>query len=149
MINKLSHGHNVSLVPSVFLVEDFAQSNVFVWICTNYECVRLDMHRFYSFDNWLCELISGNWQLTLCFGLVESPNHPIGSWTNSLLGVRVSWVDAITIGIQGKRVSLRSVPSVMRAVCSGGYWSTADAHKALSLSFMHYQALLLMLYTSV
>ena len=56
--------HNVSLVPSAFLVEDFAQSkvfgyvpitNVFAWISTD----------FCSFDNWLCNPISENWQLTL------------------------------------------------------------------------------------
>ena len=53
-------------MPSAFLVEDLAQSNMFVWICTNHERVCLDIHRFCSFDNWLCDPISGNWQLTLC-----------------------------------------------------------------------------------
>ena len=53
-------------MASAFLVKDFAQMNVFVWICTNHERVCLDMHRFCSFDNWLCDPISANWQLTLC-----------------------------------------------------------------------------------
>ena len=65
MINKLGNGHNFSLTANAFLVKDFAQMNVFVWICTNHECVCLDMHRFCSFDNWLCDPISANWQLTL------------------------------------------------------------------------------------
>ena len=30
------------------------------------EHVCLDMDRFCSFDNWLCDLISENWQLMLC-----------------------------------------------------------------------------------
>ena len=30
------------------------------------ECVCLDIHGFYSFDNWLCDPISEYWQLTLC-----------------------------------------------------------------------------------
>ena len=29
------------------------------------KCVSLDMHRFCLFDNWLCEPIPVNWQLTL------------------------------------------------------------------------------------
>ena len=64
--------NNVSLISSVFLVEDLAQSNVFVWICTNHERVCLDMHRFCSFDNWLCEPISANWQLTLAIWFAHS-----------------------------------------------------------------------------
>ena len=38
LINKLSHGHNFSLVASAFLVEDFAQTNVLAHVC-------LDMHQ--------------------------------------------------------------------------------------------------------
>ena len=52
-------------MASAVLVKDFAQTKVFVWICTNHERVCLDMHRFCSFDNWLGDPISANWQLTL------------------------------------------------------------------------------------
>ena len=52
-------------MASAFLVKDFAQTNVFVWLCTNHERVCLDMHRFCSFDNWMCDLISANWKLML------------------------------------------------------------------------------------
>ena len=67
LINKLSHGNNFSLMTNAFLVEDFMQTNInmFVWICTNHERVCLDIHQFSSFDNWQCDLISENWQLTL------------------------------------------------------------------------------------
>ena len=63
--NNNNDGHNFSLMASAFLVKDFTQMNVFVWICTNHKPVCLDMHRFCSFDNWLCDPISTNWQLTL------------------------------------------------------------------------------------
>ena len=56
-------------MASAFLVKDFVQMNVFAWICTNHERVCLDMHYFCSFDNWLCDLISANWQLMLCLKL--------------------------------------------------------------------------------
>ena len=46
-------------------MKDFVQMNMFIWTCTNHKCFCLDMHSFYSFDNWLCDLISANWQLTL------------------------------------------------------------------------------------
>ena len=65
MINKLGDGHNFSLITSAFLVEDFVQTNLFAWMFTNHEHVCLDMHYFCSFDNWLCDLISENWQVTL------------------------------------------------------------------------------------
>ena len=52
-------------MASVFLVKDFVQMNVFVWICTNHEHVCLNIHCFCSFNNWLCDLISENWRLTL------------------------------------------------------------------------------------
>ena len=59
-------------MASAFLAEDFAQTNVFVWICIdheraciNHERVCLYMHRFCSFDNWLCDPISENWRLML------------------------------------------------------------------------------------
>ena len=52
-------------MASAIVVKDFAQMNVLVWICTNHECICLDMHRCFSFDNWLCDPISANWQLTL------------------------------------------------------------------------------------
>ena len=65
-INKLGNGHNFPLMTSAFLVEDFTQTNMFIWIYTNHEHVCLNMHCFCSFDNWLCDPISENWQLTLC-----------------------------------------------------------------------------------
>ena len=34
-------------MASAFLVEYFIQMNVFVWMCTNHECVCLDMHGFF------------------------------------------------------------------------------------------------------
>ena len=49
-------------MESAFLVKDFAQ--------TNLERVCLDMHRFCSFDNWLCDPISANWQLMLYYLLL-------------------------------------------------------------------------------
>ena len=52
-------------MASAFLVKDYAQTNVLVWIYTNHERVCLYMHHFCSFDNWLCNPISANWQLTL------------------------------------------------------------------------------------
>ena len=51
LINKLGDGHNFSLMASAILVKYFAQTNMFVWICTDHECVCLDVHRFCSFDN--------------------------------------------------------------------------------------------------
>ena len=39
--------------------------NMLALICTSHKRVCLDMHCFCSFDNWLCNLISENWQLTL------------------------------------------------------------------------------------
>ena len=62
---KLSDEHNFSLMASAFLKKGFTQTNVFVWLCTNHERVCLDIHRFCSFDNWLCDPMSTNWQLTL------------------------------------------------------------------------------------
>ena len=44
LINKLGKGHNFSLMASAFLVKDFMQMKMFVWICTNYERVCLDVH---------------------------------------------------------------------------------------------------------
>ena len=66
-------GNNFSLMASAILVKDFAQTNLFVWICTNHKRVCLDMYCFYSFDNWLCDPISANWQLTL-HGIISKSN---------------------------------------------------------------------------
>ena len=61
LINKVGDERNFSLMASAFLVKDFMQTNVFIWICTNQERVYLDMHCLYSFDIWLCNPISANW----------------------------------------------------------------------------------------
>ena len=50
LINKLSNWCNVFLVASTFLYGRF---------CIN-KFVCLDMHRFSSLDDWLCNLISEN-----------------------------------------------------------------------------------------
>ena len=52
-------------MASAFVVEDLMQTNMFVWIYTNHGPVCLDMHCYCLFDNWLCDLIPENWQLTL------------------------------------------------------------------------------------
>ena len=87
-------------MKSAFLVKDFTQTNVFVWICTNHEHVCLDMHRFCSFDNWLCDLISANWQLTLLaiHLLLTLLHHQLLQLTSQHYHYKLPELDTMVVG---------------------------------------------------